>query len=266
MYLFRYTYVDLLYQTILFFLHTCLGISMILIKLFSRQHESLPFTFMETLAVPAMLIFYIYTQFDQFDMQYDAKNMYQPLFESLWSNCLQLMSSKCSRFHLESLSRHGSCFFPLVTRTLVFFFSQHVWSCSACVSRRMNLVALQRDTTLNSVSQMFSLSIQMCTSYVYIPTCWFACLTVPTPMKRSARWFRSLRSWSFGMRSECPKSQFDHHGWYLKDERHVTSLQIWWFNSLRIWGFLCNMFASNWRLIKSCNFLSFYSIDIKLVK
>lgn len=27
--------------------------------------------------------------------------------------------------------------------------------------------------------------------------------------------------------------------------------------SLRIWGFLCNMFPSNWKLIKSCNFLSF---------
>ena len=149
-------------------------------------------------------------------------------------------------------------FFPVVTRTLVVFFSQHVWSCPASVSRRTNLVALQQNTTLNSVSQMFSW-VYKCVlhSYVYIPTCWFACLTVPTPIRQFRRWFKSLRSWSFGMRSECPKSQFDHHGWYLKDERHVASLQIWWFNSLRIWGFLCNMFPSNWRLIKSYNFLSF---------
>lgn len=167
---------------------------------------------------------------------------------------------------LESLSRHVSCFFhQSLGRS--FFFSQHVWSCPASVSRRMNLVALQRDTTLNAVSQMFSW-VYKCVlhSYVYIPTCWFACLTVPTPIRQFRRWFKSLRSWSFGMRSECPKSQFDHHGWYLKDERHVTSLQIWWFNSLRIWGFLCSMFPSNWRLIKSYNFFSFYSVDIKLVK
>ena len=147
-------------------------------------------------------------------------------------------------------------FFPPVTRTF-FFFSQHVWSCPASVSRRMNLVALQRDTTLNSVSQMFSW-VYKCVLAMSIFQhvglhVWRFQLPSGSFEGDSNRWDLGVSGWEASVRS----LSLIIMEWYLKDERHVTSLQIWWFNSLRIWGFLCNMVPSNWRLIKSYNFLSF---------
>lgn len=112
---------------------------------------------------------------------------------------------------------------------------------------------------------MFSLSIQMCTSYVYIPTCCFACLTLPTPIRQwpgdSNRWDLGVSGWEASVRS-LSFLIIMGDTWRMNNKWHHFN-----FDGLIVWGFedtfaICSHQIGGW----SNPTISSVFIDIKLVK